>query len=77
MRHTRLRTAMLLGATFLAVAPVRAQEGQDPGGAEASARQPEWTSRALFSESEVYVLPRGRTAFEVDLRPTRPASRSR
>ena len=41
---------------------------------EGNPRQPEWTARPPFSESEVYVLPRGRTAFEIDLRPTRPAT---
>jgi len=62
MRQTLVRTAMLLMATFLGVASARAQE------------QPEWTARPLFSESGVYVLPRGRTAFEADLRSTRPAT---
>jgi hypothetical protein len=36
-------------------------------------RQPEWTARPLFAESDVYVLPKGASAFEFSLRPTTAA----
>lgn len=73
MRYRLLRTAMLLMATALVVTSARAQEAP-PAREGNSTGQPEWTARPPFSESEVYVLPRGRTGFAVDLRPTKPAT---
>jgi hypothetical protein len=71
-----LRTlGMVLMATAFAVSSARAQ-AQPPDGAEGSAadtRQPQWTARPLFSETAVYVLPKGVTAFVFDLRPTMSA----
>ncbi|HEV8394075.1 MAG TPA: hypothetical protein VGQ37_07365 [Vicinamibacterales bacterium] len=63
-------------ATAFAVSSARAQ-APTPDGAEGSApdtRQPQWTARPLFSETEVYVLPKGATALVFDLRPTTSAS---
>lgn len=36
--------------------------------------QPQWTAARPFGESDVYVLPKGVSAFVFSLRPTRPAS---
>jgi hypothetical protein len=39
-------------------------------------RQPQWTARPLFGETDVYVLPKGVAAFVFGLRPTTSASGS-
>jgi len=36
----------------------------------ADTRQPQWTARPPFSETQIYVLPKGVAAFVFDLRPT-------
>jgi hypothetical protein len=66
---------MLLVTTTVAVSSAQAQ-AQTPDGAEsasADTRQPQWTARPLFGETQIYVLPKGVAAFVFDLRPTRPA----
>jgi hypothetical protein len=56
----------------IAVSAVQAQTGQPASGADGAAandRQPQWTARPLFGETDVYVLPRGVSAFVFGLRP--------
>jgi hypothetical protein len=73
-----------MAALMLAVsAPAAfAQGGAAPTGAEphderaGANRQPQWTVRPLFGETDVYVLPKGVTRFVLSLRPTTARSRA-
>ena len=71
----QLRLRHLLASTMTALAvTVSAAHGQtQPSNVAedrpAENRQPQWTSRPLFAESDVYVLPKGASAFVFGLRP--------
>jgi hypothetical protein len=76
MRTGRLRALGLAVMTLaIAATPARAQQADAlrPGAQGArDERQPEWTARPPFGETEVYVLPKGATALVFGLRPTTP-----
>jgi hypothetical protein len=80
MRVELRRTiAMAMMALAVTVAAARAQTGQtsmSAAGVTDDNRQPQWTSRPLFGETDVYVLPKGATAFVFGLRPTTAANRT-
>lgn len=71
-----LRRLFGLAALVLATAAPAAAQGNQPTAGEPAPRdgQPEWTAARPFAESDVYVLPKGVSAFIFSLRPTRPAS---
>jgi hypothetical protein len=67
---------MLLATTAVAASPALAQ-AQAPDraeGTDGNTRPPQWTAHPLFSETQIYVLPKGVAAFVFDLRPTIPAN---
>jgi len=62
---------LLVAATFAhSPALAQTQTADVDESSAADPRQPHWTARPLFSETQVYVLPKGVAAFVFDLRPT-------
>ena len=77
------RVALVMAAcvTATTIGPAHAQAIQTPGSGTpmpeavtGDNRQPRWTTRPVFAETDVYVLPKGVAAFVFSLRPTVPTS---
>ena len=68
------RLCGLAALALVTTGPAAAQGTQTPGEPAPRVGQPEWTAARPFGETDVYVLPKGVSAFVFGLRATRPAS---
>jgi hypothetical protein len=69
------RLCGLAALALVSAGPAAAQGRQAPTSEPAPGHgRPEWVAARPFGESDVYVLPKGVSAFVVGLRPTRPMS---
>jgi len=76
MREQTLFRTLVLVTTAFAVSSAALAQAQttDRAATAADTRQPQWTARSIFSETQIYVLPKGVAAFVFDLRPTMPTN---